>query len=1268
MLVAGFPALAQPAPLPTSDGPLAPPPNGPRRTEPLQGWVALTNVTVHVKPGTTIAAATLVIRDGRVQAVLPQAGDSAAPGPDGQPAGEAPKADMPPPSQVIDGRGLHVYAGFIEPFIEVAVPRADTSSPGAHWNPRITPQRDVLDRGSAGIDDKLGQSLRSLGFTAAGLAPKGGLIRGQGAVVALSPKSPDPSDRAPTIYARSAFQAAGFEDGDEFSSARGGAGDDARWTRYPDSQMGAIALIRQTFSDADWLAENPAGPGDQPVDALTPLLPAASGPATPILWDVADELEAFRALTIGREFKRPSIILGSGREYRRLEALAAFNAPVIIPLNYPKRPRVGTIGEAESVGLGELIAWEQAPTNPRRLDAAGLTVALTSSKIPDKLGGRGAFRERLASALRHGLPPARALAMLTTNPAQILGVDKTLGTIEPGKAANLVIADGPLFTDRPDAPRRGEPGYIKPGTIIEVWIDGRKYPVKNESRLDVAGTWAVDVPEGAPAVTIEIDADDVVTVIEQSREGDKTARTTARARDWSLAADGRFSFVFDRLTGPAGADQARASVVSGVIERDGAALVMHAQQADDTGAVRRWTARFKPEGAKAAGDRFRPTPRALAGDWLIAKGDQKPEAGGKPDGAKRDPAAPVITLTRERTVSVKRSQQDRTVTAVTYDLADDPAGGSQRVVTKIRFTADGLSAADAPAAQVVLTPTPDADVLEATINDQPARLVRRRDTPEADDLGEIPDRLGLPVGPYALAELPEQPSVLISNATVWTSGPAGVIDKGFVAIQNGKITHVGDAAPSLQGEWITIDADGKHLTPGIIDCHSHTGISRGVNESAQAVTAEVRIGDVTDPDSISWYRQLAGGVTAVNSLHGSANPIGGQNQVNKVRWGCVAPSDMHFEGAIPGIKFALGENVKQSNWGDRNTSRYPQTRMGVEGILRDRFLAARQYAALRKEGKVRRDLELDALAEILAGERLVHCHSYRQDEILMLARLSREFGFRLGTYQHILEGYKVADAVRDSAIGASAFSDWWAFKMEVQDAIPYAGAIMHEVGVVVSFNSDSDELARRMNVEAGKALKYGGPGMTPADAFKFVTLNPAKQLKVDDRVGSLEVGKDADLVLWSGMPMSPTSRAERTWVDGRELFSLERDRELRKSARDERQRILQKILRAERREKGAGNPTRTVSDDAPAAAPAPGQSTSPDSAQPGSTPPELWADAADLASGRAGRRLLLLDSLRQAQAARRELFLSFLKRGVDVRFARTGDCGCDDLSQAEAAR
>jgi N-acetylglucosamine-6-phosphate deacetylase len=337
----------------------------------------------------------------------------------------------------------------------------------------------------------------------------------------------------------------------------------------------------------------------------------------------------------------------------------------------------------------------------------------------------------------------------------------------------------------------------------------------------------------------------------------------------------------------------------------------------------------------------------------------------------------------------------------------------------------------------------------------------------------------------------------------------------------------------------------------------------------------VRIADVVNSESIAIYRELAGGVTVANQLHGSANSIGGQNAVIKHRWGGT-PQELLFTAAPPGIKFALGENPKQSNWGSDATERYPQTRMGVEQSIRERFMAARDYArrweewSKRKGSKSayppRRDLQLEALAEILRGERLVHCHSYRADEILMLMRVAEEFGFRVATFQHVLEGYKVADEMAAHGAGGSCFSDWWAYKFEVYDAIPYAGAIMYERGVLTSFNSDSSELARHLNLEAAKAVKYGG--VPEEEALNFVTLNPAKQLGIEARVGSLEPGKDADFAIWSASPLDATTRCEQTWIEGRRYFDRDTDLAARASLETERARILAAAREARQSQKG----------------------------------------------------------------------------------------------------
>ena len=409
-------------------------------------------------------------------------------------------------------------------------------------------------------------------------------------------------------------------------------------------------------------------------------------------------------------------------------------------------------------------------------------------------------------------------------------------------------------------------------------------------------------------------------------------------------------------------------------------------------------------------------------------------------------------------------------------------------------------------------------------------------------------------------------SIIVTNTTLWTSSHKGVLNNVDILFEDGKVSKVGNNLKYPKNSYI-INGSGKHTTPGLIDCHSHTALF-AINEGTQSITSEVRISDVINSDDIAIYRELAGGLTVANLLHGSANAIGGQNAIIKLRWG-LPPEKLLFEHSMPGIKFALGENVKQSNWGDEYTSRYPQTRMGVEQILRDAFTSAVEYKNKHKDYKKnsiawkkkippRRDLELEALVEILEGKRQIHCHSYRQDEILMLIRVAEDFGFSAGTFQHVLEGYKVADILRDHGASASTFSDWWAYKFEVIDAIPYNGAIMANLGVNVSFNSDSNELARRMNTEAAKGVKYGN--LSEEEALKLVTINPAKQLNIDEWVGSLEIGKDADFVIWSDNPLSTKAKCEQTWIDGKMYFSIEMDQKLKNRDVEIRNKLINKIL------------------------------------------------------------------------------------------------------------
>ena len=458
--------------------------------------------------------------------------------------------------------------------------------------------------------------------------------------------------------------------------------------------------------------------------------------------------------------------------------------------------------------------------------------------------------------------------------------------------------------------------------------------------------------------------------------------------------------------------------------------------------------------------------------------------------------------------------------------------------------------------------------------------------PAAADVRPAPARWA---GPLAAP-----PAVVVRNATVWTQTDAGIVENADVVISGGKVTAVGKGLAAPAGA-IEIDGKGLHVTPGIIDAHSHSAVDGHVNEGSHNVTAEVRIHDVIDPFDVSIERQLAGGTTAANVLHGSANAIGGQNQIVKWRLGS-GPQGLYFEGAPEGIKFALGENPKQSNW--RNPKpRYPNSRMGVAELIRERFAAARDYRArqeeYRKAAAVKGsapippepDLQLEAIAEILEGKRHIHCHSYRKDEILQMIRTAEEFGVKIGTFQHVLEGYKVADEIAKHGAGASGFSDWWAYKYEVWDAIPYAFPLMRERGVVVSFNSDSDELARRLNLEAAKAVKYGR--VAPADALAFVTSNPARQLGIDNRVGSLAPGKDGDFVVWSGDPLSSGTVALQTWIDGKKYFDRDAELASRPQREKERADLVAKAKAWLDRDSG-GDKEKDKEKPAAPAAPAPG--------------------------------------------------------------------------------
>ncbi|HDZ04034.1 hypothetical protein LCGC14_0132970 [marine sediment metagenome] len=499
---------------------------------------------------------------------------------------------------------------------------------------------------------------------------------------------------------------------------------------------------------------------------------------------------------------------------------------------------------------------------------------------------------------------------------------------------------------------------------------------------------------------------------------------------------------------------------------------------------------------------------------------------------------------------------------VTMSFATDKGEKTYRMIGAVTKASDNLSG------RLVL---PDGTESQFTATKSKS-FTKKEDEKDKSDEGVKIIPVTFPNVGYGFASKPKAQNTLFKNATVWTSEEAGNLENTDVLVKNGKIVKIGKDLSA--GGATVIDATGKHLTAGIIDEHSHIA-ALAVNEAGQNSSAEVKMEDVVDPEHMGIYHSLAGGVTSLQLLHGSANPIGGRSAILKLKWGEEADG-LIYENSPKFIKFALGENVKQSNWG--SFSRFPQTRMGVEQMYMNYFQRAKEYDTKKKNGEpYRYDEEMEVLAEIINGERFISCHSYVQSEINMMMKVAEHFGFRINTFTHILEGYKVADKMVEHGVGAGTFSDWWAYKFEVNDAIPYNAAIMQKQGVITAINSDDREMIRRLNQEAAKTIKYGG--MTELEAWKMVTINPAKLLHLDNRVGSIKEGKDADLVLWSGSPLSIYSKAEKTMIEGVTYFDLETDKKNRETIKKERNELVTMMLKEKSGGKKTQEPKQSVKRD-----------------------------------------------------------------------------------------
>ncbi|MEM6776058.1 MAG: amidohydrolase family protein [Planctomycetota bacterium] len=936
-----------------------------------------------------------------------------------------PEVDLPPGTEIVDLDGHLVYAGFIDACRSVDVPwESDRAS--SYWNANVTPRRHANS-----VIKTLGdmKDYRAQGVTMQLIAPQHRIIQGRSAIVLTSVD----------------------ESGEGLNQSEPESWADPNWQHlqltvprqrttgesYPNSPMGATALVRQSLYDAKWYGDawdayRANSELSRPESNLD--LETLSGSISESLFviDAPNERMAIRGGDVADEFSLRAIFRGSGREYRALAQLQDQRRAILLPVNFPESPNVNTDASARDVDLRTMLHWYFAPRNPKLLDEAGIEYCF----ISDGLDNASDYLSQIRKAVEVGLPKSSALAAMTTTPAKLLGIANEVGTIAVGKIANLVVTDGDVFGSETN--------------VIQTWVAGTRFDIESlDSKGDdpLPGLWKVKLGSGDPTIAfdlrIEKDGKKWSATIE-TRDPDEEAEIKKLRLRKVLRQRHRVSGLVDlqRL-----GDQLDRDLGEGVASLDIAVV---------------------PDSESKK--------KRLSGTWTDVDG-----------------------LSRPMRLTKRKSKLP----------VDDP-----------------IDEADSSSEDVVAESFP---ILS-------------------------------PLGAYGRAELPSQPSlVLFRGGMVWTcDGQRPRVQD--ILIADGKIIDIGEHLDVPDGTQI-VDVREKHLTPGLIDCHSHMATDGGVNESGQAITAEVRIGDFIDNTDITIYRQLAGGVTTSNIMHGSANPIGGQNQVIKLRWGGTM-NEMRFKNAPAGIKFALGENVKRSR------SRYPNTRMGVEQIIRDQFLAARHDASLHRRYAAgdrtilppRRNLQLEAMTDIQRGNRWIHCHSYRQDEIVATLDVLEEFGVQIGTLQHILEGYKVADRIADHGAMASSFADWWAYKLEVFDAIPFNGVLMHDAGVVVSYNSDDAELGRHLNTEAAKAVKYGG--VPPHEALQFVTLNAAKQLRIDDRIGSIESGKDADLVVWSGPPLSTLSRCEQTWIDGRSYFDLDDDAALRQRDQSMRSRLIQ-LIRAE---------------------------------------------------------------------------------------------------------
>lgn len=973
---------------------------------------ALQNATLFLTPEKRMDNATIVVKEGIIAAI----------GTD---------IEIPKEAIVRNMKGAYIYPAWIDAYTQTkevsgrgggedGFPQyKSTRSQAYYWNDAINAHIKMKDAS----DNVPGNSadLRSMGFGLLNVVPNDGIFRGTGVLMLAGEGKPRKD-----LFSEESSATFSFQKG---SSAQA----------YPNSLMGSIALIKQALLDAEHyeksqeILKKNLNQTPLPISLTFNAFNQQKKANLPFIFETKSWQHTLAAQEIAEEFDVKWVYKTVGDEYKCLDLCKKMKTAFIVPLSFPKPYNVKNVTEGREVSLQKMRDWEQSPMNPGLLAQNKVLFAITAdgTKPSD-------FMANLQKAIQYGLSETDALKALTTNPAQILGIEKQVGTLEKGKIANFIISSNNIF--------------LKDSKIYEVHILGKKYIVNAIPEYDMQGNYAFSLLNKNYKLRIK---------------GEMT-RSHVDTMKLLLA----------NLQLPAHSLQQSGEIF---LENDTTSLKMS--------------------------------------DFSVSK--------------------------NQLTFTFKTKEKQTWVYNGIYDK--DGFFG----------TITDSNAINSPLNIAFVSPYKP----ETKKND------KKKDDKKIDLATLSP--ITFPNKSYGWEKEPEAQTLLIQGATIWTNTEKGITKNADVLVENGKISAIGENLSVPKGARI-IDGKGKHLSPGIIDEHSHIAILDGVNEYSHAVTAEVRIGDALDCEDINIYRQLSGGVTAAQLLHGSANPIGGQSQIIKLRWG-ASPEDMKFKEAPGFIKFALGENVKQSNAGDNMRSRYPQTRMGVEQMIEDVFLAAKDYRNKQEEweknGKSKhlippkKDLQLETLLEILEGKRYITCHSYVQSEITMLMRLAERTGFKINTFTHILEGYKIADKMKAHGVNASTFADWWGYKYEVMEATPYNAALMTQQGLNVCVNSDDAEMGRRLNQEAAKGIKYGG--MSEEDALKMVTLNPAKALHIDKYVGSIEKGKQADLVLWSDNPLSVYAKALYTFIDGKCYFDYEKDLAMRENIQKERTRLLLKMTTSE---------------------------------------------------------------------------------------------------------